>query len=237
MSAGTTSYAERQAAIEAEMATWPDIYQAVRDALAVGFVVDAYGAHNPPPYLLPPTKFSYPPGGLEFPHHASGPKAGARFGFWSFADGTPDGLREQRVWLGVQPSGYGPHLRPRSGAMTFDEAIAACLEVADYWRRHFIEPEWHGGFPELPVRDWRALLEFGTGDRAQDGQLELFAFDKPQTPTEQAQDAIRDLIADVDDDHRLTLFRHVYEVERLIDRANWSRVRWSGALRCHEVVS
>lgn len=232
---------ERRGKAQRERAAWPDLYEAVRDALALGFLPDAYGGAEPPAVLRPPTKFAYPAGGLAAPHHFNGPVQGARFGVWCHRDGSPDDLRAEPIWIAGDWSTtqalFGFVYRT-AGGLTLDEAWAACIAFAEHHRAHFVVPVWprEDGrpHPALPIAHWRELLAIETGGPAvTQGSLFDDAPARPPSRLAAAQRSIRERLARPDaaeipdDPDFLLLIRfgpgEVYAVEDLIDLANQAR--------------
>jgi hypothetical protein len=222
------TYERRQAVIATERAAWPDQYAAVREAIQRGVWPDAYGSQSPPPYLLPPTKFAYPAGGLAYPHHAGGKAAGSRLWVWSFEHDSPDELQGQTVWFAGDNTGNPMlnYLYRSRGGLTLDEAFATCERWAAHLRANFIVPIWHGERPdpELTTADWRELLAYHEPS-ARPRQASLFA-PVELTATERAQQAIADCLRPFPGEVPQTLVfpsGTLYDVENLIERVNWER--------------
>ena len=236
MNAADQRVMERQARSEAEKSTWPERYATVRDAIARGFVPAAYGNVQGWPLntldvgttiWLPPTRFGYPPGGLSYPHHAGGPGAGARFHVWSHDRGTPDELRDRRVWMAGAPNAILDCLPYRSyGGLTLPEALDRCVVLGAHYRQHFIVPDWVDEHPRLLAREWREMIAAETIP-VQPAQLDMFA-PVARDPFSEVKEFIRGALAGYDDGEALQLTgttRDIYAVERLLDQANWQRAK------------
>ena len=217
---------DQHEAIAQEMAAWPWIYPVVGELVALGFVASAYGRTEPgPPYLEPPTKFAYPPGGLRHPHHVN-PAEGATFHIWSFSydQGGPDDLRAQPVWFAgaSDPLSLTPY-RSRSG-LTLDQAVETIQAMAAHHAQHFLTPEWQGGCPRLPVDQWREVLVLARAKAAAQApaQLDLFAPPPTESAFILALSAALSAAGDVD---AMTLRERLYEAEGWIHHANWARLQ------------
>lgn len=230
---------ERRERAIAERETWPALYEAVRDAMALGFIPDAYGnTDDDTSILCPPTKFAYPRAGVSAPMHAGGIGAGAAVTVYTHRHGSPDEMRDERVWLiSIQPVCtallWDVQRERRSQPHTFDEALAFAIELGDYAHEHYIVPQYHPDrrLPSLLLKHWRELAEAPLPTPAGQAQLDLFA-PAIERPDERAQRLLREALARVDDwpkyvdtspDDRLELGLEPYDVMRLADIANTIR--------------
>ena len=76
------------------------------DATTEGMKIVSISARQGP-IFIPRSKFFYPAGGLDHPHHAGGPAAGSKFELWSFEAASPGKLRDR-----VDRHAGAPNVKP-----------------------------------------------------------------------------------------------------------------------------
>jgi hypothetical protein len=179
---------------------WIERFPIVRQTFDRGFYPWAYGPWGE---KVNPTKFYWPQGGMEHPHHVS-PTQGCRFVVYSQWNEIP---LAKLQWLEKWNVSSGLYFRACHG-LTLEDALTKCLEMASEHVQTFVEPVWvfeDDRWPSLPRDQWLEVADSVRQlARPQPAQLNLFETPQPD-PYDQAADSIRAAVADCPGDAWITL--------------------------------